>query len=104
MSSAGADLRPAPPGEWKDLELSVRRLLDRHEEYRQRALQAERRVRELQSSLEAVSRGELDPDAMAHEIERLRNRNLELDARLEEARAVVHRLRDRLGFLQEDRG
>ncbi|HEX6940692.1 MAG TPA: hypothetical protein VF158_14850 [Longimicrobiales bacterium] len=89
--------------EWDRLELSVRRLLDDYERWRDRARRAERRVAELEAALRDVAGGELDPLAMAAQIEHLQAENRDLLDRLGQARARVARLMDRLRFLEEAR-
>lgn len=95
--------RPAAPPELDKLELTVRRLLDAHDRWRQRALAAEARVRELEGAVEDISGGRLDPVALGEEVSRLEERNRMLNERLEQAHAAVLRMMARLQFTVEDR-
>ena len=95
--------RPAAPPELDQLELTVRRLLDAHDAWRQRALTAESRVRELEGAVEDISGGRLDPVALGEELSRLQERNRMLNERLELAHAAVLRMMARLQFTVEDR-
>lgn len=103
MSGAGGDRRVERPIEWDRLELSVRRLLDDYDRWRERARSAERRIGELEAALRDVAGGHLDPIALSARIEELEAENRELLDRLGRARERVVRLVDRLRFLEEER-
>jgi hypothetical protein len=85
------------------LELTLRRLMDEHDRWRRRAQKAERRVRDLESALEGVSSGTLDPVALAAQAESAGRENRALRDRLDQARGSVDRIVARLQFLEEDR-
>lgn len=105
MASSGEDrsAAAAPIAEWDRLELGVRRLLDEHDRWQRRALQAEAKLQELETMLDAVSRGGLDPDELSARIETLEAVNRELLARLERARGSVGSILTRLELLEEER-
>ena len=95
--------RPALPPEVDRLELTVRRLVDEHEQWRRRARKAERRVTELEAALKDVTSGDLDPVALAAQAAASAQENRALRERLEQARQTVDRIAARLQFLEEDR-
>lgn len=103
--SADADVgRTTLPAEWGELERAVDTLLGANDELRGRLEATDRRVRELEEALQAVTSGELDPSLMAGELEQLRRRNDELRKRMEDARDAVQRVLGRIRFVEEDRG
>ena len=85
------------------LELTLRRLLDAHDQWRKRAQAAEARAAELESTLEQVSSGSIDPIALADAVRVLEERNRVLRTRMDEAHAAVERMRARLQFAEEER-
>lgn len=103
MSSAGAEPRVDPPAEWDRLELSVRRLLDDYDRWRERARAAENRIRELETALRDLAGGLLDPLALSARVDALQAENQELRVRLERARERVTTIMARLRFLEEQR-
>jgi predicted RNase H-like nuclease (RuvC/YqgF family) len=94
---------PAVPPELDRLELSLRRLIDDHTQWKRRAAQAETRVRELEAALDDVASGELDPVALAAHAKAVERENRGLRKRLADARETVERIRARLQFLEEER-
>lgn len=94
--------QPSAP-ELDRLELTLRRLLDAHDEWRRRAEAAEARAAELERTLQQVSSGSIDPIALADEVRRLEQRNRELRTRMDNAHAAVERMRARLQFAEEER-
>jgi chromosome segregation ATPase len=85
------------------LELTVRRLLESHDAWRQRAEAAQARVAELERTVRDLSTGSLDPVAMAGDVRSLEAENRELKDRLVKARAGVQRMQARLQFVEEER-
>jgi chromosome segregation ATPase len=98
-----AKARHAAPPELDRLELTVRRLLESHDAWRQRAERAESRIAELEAAVQDLSTGSLDPVAMAGEVRSLDAQNRELRTRLEAARQAVQRMLSRLQFVEEER-
>ncbi len=103
MSSGEPEPRPERPVEWDRLELSIRRLLDDYERWRERARAADRRIQELDAALREISSGGLDPMALSARVDELEAENRALQDRLEQARERVSRLVARLRFLEEER-
>lgn len=103
MASNGADTVARLPGEWADLELTVRRLLDAHDALRVRAARAEARCAELEENLRAYASGSVDPVDLQKRAELLERENRELRARLGQARERVGLVMDRLRFAEESR-
>lgn len=101
MSSDAAEPGAQVPAEWDELELSVRRLLDRCDQWRRRAADAESHARELQAALREYSAGETDPIEMKRRLEALERENRTLRERLESARGNVERILGRLEFIEE---
>lgn len=102
-SSSVARGRVTTPAELDSLELTIRRLLDSHRAWRQRAETAEARVRELEQAMDDVSTGRLDPVALVEEARRLEERNRELRERMDQAHAAVLRMSARLQFTEDER-
>lgn len=104
MSSGAAETaKPRPPAEWNELELAVRRLLQARDAWRRRAIEAEKRASELESTVRALSSGELDPVALSARVEELTAENQALRERLESASKRVRSLIQRLDVLEEPR-
>ena len=103
MASNGADSTGRLPGEWAELELAVRRLLDEHDALRARLARAEARSAELEGALHSFSTGAVDPVHVQKRAELLERENRELRGRLEQARERVGRVMDRLRFAEESR-
>ena len=101
--SGNAPETAVPPPEFDRLELAIRRLLDAHDGWRRRARAAEARVKELESALQEISTGRIDPISLSEEVERERQRNRELNERLAQARATVEKILTRIQFLEEGR-
>ncbi len=101
MSSAGSP-RPGLPPELDGLEAAVRRLLEDQRGWRQRAVAAERRVRELEAIVAQLRAGGPDP-VLRRRMEQLEAENRALQARLAEAAERVRRLLARASFLEEER-
>src|SRR5512146_2227255 len=101
--SNAASSRPGIPPEWDGLELAVRRLLDDQRGWRRRAGAAERRLKELETTIAQLKAGGLDPIALRGRVEQLEAENRDLHARLAEAAAHVRRLLARASFLEEER-
>lgn len=93
---------PVPP-EWERLELSVRRLLHDYEGWRKRARDAEKRIEELESALERVSSGSLDPVALGDRVKRLEAENTALRNRIDAATKHLRRTFARIQFVEEER-
>jgi hypothetical protein len=95
--------RNTSPPELDRLELKIRRLLEAHDAWRQRAERAEARVVELEAAVREVSAGRLDPVALVDEVRLLEERNGALRVRLGQAHEVVQRMLARLQFVEEER-
>ena len=91
------------PPELDHLELTIRRLIDSHQMWEKRAEAAEARARELESAIQDLSAGRLDPTALAEEVRLLEKRNASLVDRLSRAQAAVDRMMARLQFTAEER-
>ena len=91
------------PPELDHLELTIRRLIDSHQVWEKRAQAAEARARELESAIQDLSAGRLDPTALAEEVRLLEKRNAALVDRLSRAQAAVDRMMARLQFTAEER-
>lgn len=91
------------PPELDHLELTIRRLIDSHQVWERRAQAAEARARELESAIQDLSAGRLDPTALAEEVRLLEKRNAALVDRLSRAQAAVDRMMARLQFTAEER-
>jgi len=85
------------------LELSVARLLEAHESWKRRAQAAEIRVNELESAVQEIAAGRMDPVAMAAEVKLLQTRNRKLRKRIGTAHETVERIMARLQFVEEER-
>ena len=103
VSNAVPDSKPPAVPAWDHLELTVRRLMDDHEAWRRRALAAETRVSELETALEDVSSGRLDPVAVSARAQSLERENRVLTRRMSSARQAVERILNRIQFVEEDR-
>lgn len=105
MSTTSSDARAEPtlPPEVDRLELTVRRLMDEHGQWRRRAQRAERRVAELEAALKGVTSGEFDPLALGSQLEAAQRENQALRDRLDQARQTVDRITARLQFLEDER-
>lgn len=103
--STGADESPRswPGAEWNGLEVAVRRLIDARDAWRRRALEAERRVCELESALDDVLSGKLDPVELTQRVEALASENRALRERVVAAREKVRGILQRLEMLEEVR-
>ena len=95
--------RDTTPPELDRLELTIRRLIESHQLWEKRAQAAESRVRELESAIQDLSAGRLDPTALAEEVRALEQRNHSLLDRLTRAQAAVERMMARLQFTAEER-
>jgi predicted RNase H-like nuclease (RuvC/YqgF family) len=87
---------------WHRLEEAVRRITTDRSAWRDRALAAEDRVRELESALRDVAAGKLDPVALSARSRQLEAENRSLNQRLDQARETVDRIMARLQFTQEE--
>jgi predicted RNase H-like nuclease (RuvC/YqgF family) len=103
MASNGADSGTKLPGEWEDLELAVRRLLDEHDGLRARTARAEARCAELETTLQDYASGSVDPVDVQRRAEALERENRELRTRLTQARERVGLVMDRLRFAGQAR-
>src|SRR5687768_4627436 len=101
MASNGADVRL--PGEWSELELAVRRMLDEYAAMKVRLEQTEARCNELEGALQNFSSGSVDPVDVQKRVELLTRENQELRRRLGQAHERVTRVMDRLRFAEESR-
>lgn len=95
--------RPTAPPELDHLELSIRRLIESHERWVERAAAAETRVQELENAIQDLSAGTLDPVALGEAVRVLEERNSSLQDRLTRAHAAVERMMARLQFTAEER-
>jgi hypothetical protein len=102
-SSSVPKTRHITPPELDRLELTVRRLLDGHETWRQRALTAERRVAELQATVRDLASGGIDPVALAERVSTMEAQNRALKERLDRGHEAVQRMLARLNFAEEGR-
>ena len=103
MASNAADVTGRLPGEWSELELAVRRLLDEHDALKARLARAEARCVELESALQNFSSGSVDPVDVQKRADTLARENHELKSRLSQAHERVTRVMDRLRFAEETR-
>ena len=103
MASNGADATTRLPGEWADLELAVRRLLDEHDALRVELARAEARSAELEAALQNYATGVVDPVDVQKRADVLERENRDLRGRLDQARERVARVMDRLRFAEESR-
>lgn len=103
MTSNGADVTPRLPGEWADLELAVRRLLDEHDALRVQLARTEARCAELEGALQSYATGVVDPVDVQKRADLLERENRDLRTRLDQARERVARVMDRLRFAEESR-
>lgn len=90
------------PPELDHLELTIRRLIEAHDKWRDRAAAAEARIRELETAVQELSAGRLDPVALAEDVRTLHDRNASLEDRLTRAHAAVERMMARLQFTAEE--
>ena len=95
--------RPTIPPELDHLELTIRRLIESHDTWSKRATAAETRVRELETAMQEMATGSLDPVAMAEDVRTLQESNAVLQDRLIRAHAAVERMMARLQFTAEER-
>ena len=103
MASNGAETAARLPGEWSELELAVRRLLDEHDALKARLATAEARCTELEGALQNFSSGSVDPVDVQKRVEVLTRENQDLKSRLGQAHERVTRVMDRLRFAEESR-
>lgn len=89
--------------EWERLDGAIRRLLEEHQAVRERLEASQRRVRDLESALNAVSTGNLDPIALSEQVLTYERDQRALVKRLTQARAAVERIQSRLQFLEDER-
>ncbi|HEX6589873.1 MAG TPA: hypothetical protein VF039_12695 [Longimicrobiales bacterium] len=101
MASNGADARL--PGEWSELELAVRRMLDDYAAMKARVERAEARAAELEVALQNFSSGSVDPVDVQRRVDQLSRENQELRRRLGQAHDRVTLVLDRLRFAEESR-
>jgi hypothetical protein len=102
-SSSVRKSRHAAPPELDRLELSIRRLLEAHDAWKQRARVAEARVAELESTMTSLSTGGLDPLALSEQVRALQERNRQLQSRVERGGDAVQKMLARLQFVEEGR-
>jgi hypothetical protein len=102
-SSSARRPRHVAPAELDRLELTIRRLLEAHDTWRERAAVAEARVAELEAAMRAGGEGRLDPVALSDEVRTLQERNGALLQRLRRADETVQRILARLQFAEEVR-
>ena len=95
--------REAIPPELDRLELTIRRLIESHQSWENRAVAAEARVRELERAMQDVSAGRINPVDLANEVRELETRNASLLDRLAHAQEAVDRMIARLQFTSEER-
>lgn len=101
MSSAAVEPFERSP-QWRRLEDAVGRMVSDRGAWRERALAAEERIRELESALRDVAAGKLDPVALSARSRQLEAENKSLNQRLSQARETVERIMARLQFTQEE--
>lgn len=102
-NDAAEDGPPQELPELDRLERAVRRLLETAAAWRARAVSAESRERELQTTLDAVGTGALDPRHLSERVTTLDAENQALKERLRRAEVLAHRIHARLQLLEEDR-
>lgn len=95
--------RETVPPELDRLELTIRRLIESHQSLEKRALTAESRVRELETAMQDLSAGRINPVELAEEVRVLETRNASLLDRLTRAQEAVDRMIARLQFTTEER-
>lgn len=95
--------RDTGPPELDHLELTIRRLIESHQLWQKRAEAAEARAGELESAIQDLSGGRIDPTALAEAVRVLEERNALLVDRLTRAQAAVERMMARLQFTAEER-
>jgi hypothetical protein len=95
--------RNTVPPELDRLELTIRRLIESHEAWQKRATAAESRVHELETAMQDVSAGRVDPVTLAETVRTLEQRNESLVERLNLAREATDRMIARLQFTAEER-
>lgn len=95
--------RDTTPPELDHLELTIRRLIESHQLWQNRAEAAESRARELESAIQDLSAGRIDPTALAEAMRVLEQRNEQLVERLTRAQAAVDRMMAQLQFTSEER-
>jgi predicted nucleic acid-binding Zn-ribbon protein len=102
-SSSVRNTRHMAPPELDRLELTIRRLLEAHDAWKQRAVAAEARVAELEQALQQLSTGGLDPLALADQVRELQAANETLRKRVQQGHDAVQRMLARLQFAEEGR-
>lgn len=104
VSNDGADTAAsgALPEDFGRLEASVRGLLDRLADFRDRAEAAEERNADLEKTLRDMSSGALDPMELRDNLRTLEAENEELRRRMVAAQDRVRRLVARFDFLREE--
>lgn len=101
--SAGSNAPGSALPGFDALEESIARALRQVDVWRRRAQAADADRRQLRALLEQMQTGTDDPLAVARELDRLREENGALRARLAEARARVERVEKHFFFLEDVR-
>ena len=102
MSDLGESKADAPDGKaCGRLETAVARLLKEHAAALGRVRAAETRLQELEKRLNDARKSGADPSQLQETIGLLRERNAELEKRIDAGRAGVDRLLSRVRFLEE---
>jgi predicted RNase H-like nuclease (RuvC/YqgF family) len=95
--------RHVAPPELDRLDLTVRRLIEAHDEWRRRAEAAEARIAELEATVRELASGGLDPVALNEQLRMMAERNRTLRERMTHAQDGVQRMLARLQFAEEER-
>ena len=103
MASNAAEGTVRLPGEWAELELAVRRILDEHDALKVQLARAQARCTELEGALQNFSSGSVDPVDVQKRVEVLARENQDLKSRLAQAHQRVTVVMDRLRFAEETR-
>ena len=102
MSDTGESRADAPDGKaFGRLETAVARLLKEHAAALGRARAAEARLQELEKRVNEARKSGSDPVQLQETISHLRERNADLEKRIDAGRAGVDRLLSRIRFLEE---
>jgi chromosome segregation ATPase len=102
VSDSGESRTDSPDGKaFGRLETAVARLLKEHAAALGRVRAAEARLKELDKRLNDARKSGADPVHLQETITQLRERNAELEKRIDAGRAGVDRLLSRVRFLEE---
>ena len=104
MSTPGGG-RIADPARsaFKELDGAITRILKEYEKLNSRVRDTEGRTRDVEELLRRFTKGEVDAGGLQQDLARLESQNEDLRSRVEEGRAGVKRILDRIRFLEEHR-